>query len=430
MDESSIGWGIPFGIIISLMLSIIFSACETVLTSLGHLKVNHLIESGKKRGELLQLWLDNPNLVLATILIGNTIANLLASFLTALYAFRYFGKIGESISFGLLIFIILVFCEISPKTYAKHNAEKLAIVAIVLMKIFVWILYPITMVMMGISRGFIKMLGGKVSKEGPFITQEEIEYLIDVSDKEGVIEPEKKEMLSSIFELGEISVKEIMVPRTDMVSMSRETCFDEMLKQVIECQYSRIPVYDNKVDDIIGILHAKDLLQYWQKGEKPADIREIMRKPYFVPESKKVDELLREFQQKNIQLAIVVDEYGVTAGLVTIEDILEEIVGEIRDEYDEEIELISNPEKGIYVVDAKINLNELEEKIGIEFPKNDYETLGGFVSDLMGKIPKRGDVTRFEKLKITVQEADHRRIFKLRIQKEEEENPGDDSKET
>ncbi|OGL45013.1 MAG: hypothetical protein A2W05_06870 [Candidatus Schekmanbacteria bacterium RBG_16_38_10] len=420
----------PLGIIISLILSIIFAACETVLTSLGHLKVNHIIKSKKRGSELLRLWLDNPNLVLATILIGNTIANLLASFLTALYAFKYFGKIGESVSFALLTFIILVFCEISPKTYAKHHAEKLAIVAIVLMKFFVWIFYPLTMVIMGISRGFIKMLGGRVSKQGPFITQEEIEYLIDVSDKEGAIEPEKKEMLSSIFEFGEISVKEIMVPRTDIVSINRAIPFEQMLKQIIESQYSRIPVYDNRDDDIIGILHTKDLLKYWQKGEKPADIREIMSKPYFVPESKKLDELLREFQQKNIQLAIVVDEYGVTAGLVTIEDILEEIVGEIRDEYDEEVELITNPEKGVYVVDAKINLNELEEKTGLQFPKNDYETLGGFVSDLMGKIPKRGDVTKFENYKITVQDADHRRIFKLRIQKEEEETPVDNSQET
>lgn len=430
MDDSSIDWGMPFGIIICLILSIIFSACETVLTSLGHSKINHLIKSGKKRAELLQLWLDNPNLILATVLVGNTISNILASFLTAIYAFKYYGKIGESIGFGLLTFVILVFCEISPKTYAKHHAEKLAIVAIILMKMFVWLLYPVTMVMMRISRGFIKMLGGKVSKEGPFITQEEIEYLIDVSDKEGVIESEKKEMLSSIFELSEISVKEIMVPRTDMVSISRKTNFDEMIKQVVEFQYSRFPVYDNKIDDIIGILHAKDLLQYWYKGEKPTDIREIMRKPCFVPESKKIDELLREFQQNKIQLAIVVDEYGVTAGLVTIEDILEEIVGEIRDEYDEEIELISNPEKGVYVVDAKINLNELEEKIGVQFPKNDYETLGGFVSDLMGRIPKRGDETRFENLKITVQEADHRRILKLKILKEEKKKEDENSQQT
>ena len=421
MDNLLIGRIEPVGVIICLILSVIFSASETVLTSLGHLKTKHLVESGKKRAKLLELWLSDPNLVLATILVGNTVANILASFLAAAYTFELFGKIGQSISFGVLTFIILVFCEISPKTYAKHHAEKLAIPAIFLMKIFVWLLYPVTMVLMSISRGMINLLGGKVSKEGPFITQEEIEYLINVSDKDGVLEPEKREMLSSIFEFSEISVKEIMVPRTDIVRISRETPFEEVVKQIVECQYSRIPVYEGKVDDVIGILHAKDLFQYWQRGEKPDDIGKIMRKPYFVPESKKVDELLKEFQQKNIQLAIVVDEYGGTAGLVTIEDILEEIVGEIRDEYDEEVELISSPEEGVFLVDAKINLDELEEKIGVNLPKNDYETLGGFVFDMMGKIPKKGDVAVFENLRITVQEADHRRILKLKIQKQEEE---------
>ena len=421
MDNLSIGRIEPVGVIICLILSVIFSASETVLTSLGHLKTKHLVESGKKRAKLLELWLSDPNLVLATILVGNTVANILASFLAAAYTFELFGKIGQSISFGVLTFIILVFCEISPKTYAKHHAEKLAIPAIFLMKIFVWLLYPVTMVLMNISRGIINLLGGKVSKEGPFITQEEIEYLINVSDKDGVLEPEKREMLSSIFEFSEISVKEIMVPRTDIVRISKDTPFEEVVKQIVECQYSRIPVYEGKVDDVIGILHAKDLFQYWQRGEKPDDIGKIMRKPYFVPESKKVDELLKEFQQKNIQLAIVVDEYGGTAGLVTIEDILEEIVGEIRDEYDEEVELISSPEEGVFLVDAKINLDELEEKIGVNLPKNDYETLGGFVFDMMGKIPKKGDVAVFENLRITVQEADHRRILKLKIQKQEKE---------
>jgi len=420
LEDSSISWvAIAIGVT-SLLLSMIFSASETILTSLGYLKVQHIINTGKRRAQLLQLWLNEPNLILATILIGNTIANLLASFVTAIYAYKLYGKIGESISFGLLTFIILVFCEISPKTYAKHHAEQLAIPAIFLMKIFVWLLYPVTVVLMNISRGFIKALGGKVSKEGPFITREEIEYLIDVSDKEGVLEPEKKEMLSSIFGLGKISVKEIMVPSTDMIRIHKGMPFEEMIKLIVECQYSRIPVYDDKADNIIGILHTKDLLQYWQRGERPEDIEKIMRNPYFVPESKKVDELLREFQQKNIQLAIVVDEYGATAGLVTIEDILEEIVGEIRDEYDEEVELISSPENGVFVVDAKINLDELEEKIGVNLPKNDYETLGGFVSHLMGKIPQKGDETKFENLKITVQEADRRRIIKLKIQKHEE----------
>ena len=177
MEDSSLSWGVPFGIIISLMLSLIFSASETVLTSLGHLKVQHIIKGGRRGAKLLELWLNKPNLVLATILIGNTIANVLASFLTAVWTFRLYGKIGESISFGLLTFILLVFCEISPKIYAKHNAEKLAIPSIVLMRLFVWIMYPVTMVLMGISRELIKILGGKVSKEGPFITQEEIEYL-------------------------------------------------------------------------------------------------------------------------------------------------------------------------------------------------------------------------------------------------------------
>jgi len=404
-----------------LFLSAFFSASETALTSLSRLKTNQIIDSERTGADYLKLWRDKPNHVLATILFGCTVAELLASFLTALYATQNFwksGNIGEMIAFILITTIILIFGEVVPKVFAKHNAEKLAIPVIIALRIFYYFFYPVTELLMFISKTFIMGFGGTHSATGPFVTEEDIEYMINVSDSEGTIEPSKKEMLEKVMDLGDKVVREIMVPRTDMVTIELNSSYGQVQDIVINSRLTRLPVYDSNADNIVGILHSKDLIRSEKSDNIKTDIADIMREPYFVPETKCIDELLKEFQKTKNHMAIVVDEYGGISGLVTIEDILEEIVGEIRDEHDEDEDLIISDREGVLVINAKIDLNTLEKILEIEFPEDNYDTLGGFVVDLMGKIPKTGDRVRYKNFNITVLEASKRKIIKLKIEKD------------
>ncbi len=264
------------------------------------------------------------------------------------------------------------------------------------------------------SSGLIDMFGRFLTGKKR-ITEEEIQEIIDASEEEGLINPEENEMIRSIFALSDTVVREIMVPRTDMASVSVDTSVGEVLKTIITCGHSRIPVYDGTVDNITGLLYAKDLLKYWGMSDASLNIKRIMRTPYFIPETKNLEELLQEFKRKRVHIAIVIDEYGGTSGLVTIEDLLEQIVGDIQDEYDlEEDWLVEEPD-GSVLVDARLPIEELEERFGIEIERDKFDTVAGLIFHLTGRIPKVGEEIENGTLRMTVLEGGERNIRKVRV---------------
>ncbi|NOX97054.1 MAG: HlyC/CorC family transporter [Nitrospirae bacterium] len=423
------------GLIVLLLFSAYFSASETSLTSLGRLKMKSLIEREKKKASLLSIWLEDPNRLLATILVGNNIVNVAASVLFTTILFRLLGPgaVGRAtaLSIGIMTFLILVFGEIAPKTYARQNAEKVALQIIKLLRLLSQILSPLTIALVFVANIIIRFSGGKITKPGPFMTEEEIRGMLSVGEEEGVLEEKEKEMIDSIFEFGNTKVQEVMIPRLDIVAVEAGRSLTDILKVAVDAGHSRIPVFEKKVDNIIGVLYVKDLLSLWEnKDEEKLKVKDLIRAPYFVPETKQVSELLREFQKKKIHLAIVVDEYGGTAGLVTLEDLLEEIVGEIEDEYDEEREGIKILGEGVALIDGKTDVGEANEKLDIDLPeKEGVETVAGFVVDRLGRVPQTGEELTYKNLLISVVEADRRRVVKVKIVKDVEQGEEKEGKE-
>lgn len=266
------------------------------------------------------------------------------------------------------------------------------------------------------NSGFMKILGRFLA--GPKrVTEEEIQELMNAGEEEGLINEEENEMIRSIFALGDTVVREIMVPRTDMASISVDAAFRDVLKSIIDCGHSRIPVFDGTIDNVVGLVYAKDLLKCWGLDESDFVLRKILRAPYFIPESKNLEELLHEFKKKRIHIAIVIDEYGGTSGLVTIEDLLEQIVGDIQDEYDLEEEWLVEGDDGTAVVDARLPIEELEEHFEIEIERDKFDTVGGLIVHLTGRIPAEGEEVEAGAIRLTVLEADDRKIKKVRIAK-------------
>ena len=408
-------------LLILLFFSAFFSASETALTALGKLRIRALLEKEGEKAKGISLWASDPNRFLATILVGNNVANIGASVLAAFIAMRIFqGELTPKIAWGVtgvMTFIILTFGELIPKTFARDNAEKIALKTIGFLRGLSFILSPFIKLLLYISKGTLRIFGRKAVEPGTFMTEEEIRILIGLGEEEGVLEEEEREMIESIFEFGDTKVQEVMIPRTEMVCIGINTKLEDILSLVAKVGYSRIPVYEGKVDNIMGLLYAKDLLRLWGRHqEEGLVLKDFVRQPYFVPETKKVNQLLREFQRNKIHMAIVVDEYGGVAGLITLEDLIEEIVGEIEDEYDTGGGKIEHLEGGDLLVDARIDIGELNEELGISLPEEEgVETLAGFITNLLGRVPPSGEVIEREGLKIRVVEATKRRIGKVKI---------------
>ncbi|WP_035586859.1 hemolysin family protein [Hippea jasoniae] len=407
---------------VSLIVSAFFSSSETALTALNPLKVAQIINEGGKDAKYFSLWMNHPNKMLNTILIGNNAVNILASVIAGDLAMKLSGSTQIALTTALMTVLILFFGEITPKTFAKHNAEKFARFAIRILAFFYYLFYPFTYIINIFAKGVIKLAGGEIDKEKPLITEDELEFMIGVSEKEGILENTTKEMMYNIIEITDISVKEIMVPRTEMVCIEINNSIRELLDIIEEHEYSRIPAYEGKLDNIVGIVYIKDLIKMLKKKDiSDINLRDILREAMFVPETKHIYDLFKEFQAKRVHVAIVIDEYGGVAGLVTMEDILEEIVGEIRDEYDEkeEDEFIKAGDN-VYIVDAGMDLDDFCEKLGMEKKDymQEYETVAGLVYDIADRIPSEGDEFIFEGLyKIKVLKVDGKKIEKIEVRK-------------
>ena len=419
MDDLPLGYLII--LVIFLFLSGLFSGAETALTSLGKLKVKELMEKGGKRKKSIKIWIDNPNKILTTIVIANNVVNIGAASLATAVSIRIFDGKGMAIAWGVMTFLILEFGEITPKIFARQHAEKLSLLVIRPLKVLSLILSPVSRALVFLTNLLLKPFGGAMEKESSFITEEEIRGLISAGEKEGALEEEEKEMLHSVFEFGDTKVSEVMIPRVDMVAIDENIPLDSLLDLIKEKRHSRIPVYKENVDEIVGIFYVKDLLTLWRE-DKEVRVKDVMRAAYFVPESKKVSDLLHQFQGKKVHMAIVVDEYGGIAGLVTLEDLLEEIVGEIRDEYDVEEVIYQKLEDGSILADAKMDIEEANKKLKINIPEGSSETIGGFIFDFLGRVPRQGEEIKYKNLKITVVEANEHSLSKLRIKKVKEED--------
>ena len=371
-----------------LLVSAFFSGTETALTSLNEARVHQLLER-HPGARSLHLWLTRPAQVLTALLIGNNIVNILSSALATKVATKLFSNQGLGIAVGIMTLLLLIFGEITPKTFAKHNADRLALAAMPLVKMCYYVFFPLVIVLSALARGVVRFSGGKVTAPDTAVTEQDIEFLIDLGKREGVLEEHEPKMLHSVLDLSETQVRAVMVPRTNMVALPAEIAREELLQVVVEAGYSRVPIFQGSVDSIIGILHLKDLLRELQAGNRDFfDLKALLRPVYYVPESMKINVLLREFQRRKTHIAVVVDEYGGTAGIVAMEDIIEEIVGEIQDEYDVEEKQLKRLADGRYLADARLGVDDLAEILGVAFPDGEgYETPGGFVTALPGRLP-------------------------------------------
>lgn len=406
-------------LIVALFLCALASAAETALTSVSRIKLKNMAEDGEQRAIEIERLLAEPNTFLSTILIVNSVAVIVASSMATVLALRFSQSWGELIATVLSSLVVLIFCEISPKTAAVQNPLRWAVFMVGPVRAAAWLLRPIVWSLNGITATFVRMIGGHIKHRGPFVTEEELRLLVTVGEEEGVLEQEETEMINSIFEFADTTVREVMVPRIDMITLPSDATVTKAVDVALEGGFSRIPVYEESVgvDEIIGVLYTKDLLKQLREGHHTRPVCDLVRPAYYVPETKKLDDLLREIRQNRIHMVIVVDEYGSVAGLVTIEDLVEEIVGDIQDEYDHEEKLYEKVNEHQYIFDAKISIYDFNELMAMHLDDSDYETLGGFVYAQLDKIPNAGDTISFENLTFTVLATRGRRITKIRVER-------------
>src|SRR6266516_6288318 len=403
----------------TLILCSIASAAETALTSVSRIKLKNLVEEGDPRAREIEQLLAEPNTFLSTILVVNSLAVIIASSMATVLALSFSESWGELIATILISLVVLIFCESTPKTAAVQNPMRWARVLVRPVLGVAWLLRPLIWFLSSLTSLFVRMLGGQIKRKGPFVTEEELRLLVTVGEEEGVLEEEETEMIHSIFEFADTTAREVVVPRIDMVTLASDTTVMGAVALALQGGFSRIPVYEASVgiDEIIGVLYTKDLLKQLREGHDGVQVRELVRPAYFVPETKKLDDLLREIRQNRVHMVIVVDEYGSVAGLVTIEDLVEEIVGDIKDEYDREEKLYERVNEDEYIFDAKISIDEFNDVMGTELDDEDYETLGGLMYALLDKIPSVDDTITFEGLTFTVLSTRGRRITKVRVER-------------
>ncbi|MGO1528116.1 MAG: hemolysin family protein [Senegalia sp. (in: firmicutes)] len=406
---------------ILIILSAIFSSSETAITTLKIAKIRKLRETNEKKALLLERIKKQINMMLSTILIGNNLVNILATaILTEITVEVFKGSSSTLISTAIMTIIILIFGEITPKTYAAQNPEKVSVLIARPLVVLSFIFKPVLIILNFITGFFIKLMGGDINHTGPFVTEEEIRSLVDVGEEEGVVKLQEKEMIENIFEIDHIDVGDVMVPRIDIIAVAEDDSMEDALEKITKFGHSRIPVYKESIDNIVGILYAKDVLPFI--GYKNVEINEtkiidIMRNAYYVPETKKVNKLLRELQFNKVHMAIVLDEYGGTEGLVTIEDILEEIVGDILDEYDVDIDLIEKINENTFNVKAEVSLEDINEIFLTDFPEEEFDSLGGYIFNTLGRVPIKGDKLENSKISIIVKKVTNRRVILVEITK-------------
>ena len=412
-------------LLLLLMLSAFFSSAETALTTVNQIRIRNLAEDGNKRAKKVVKVTGNSGKMLSAILIGNNIVNVAAASLTTSLAYNFGGSF-VAIASGIITVLILLFGEITPKTLATIHAEKISLVYAPVIDLFMRLMTPVIFIINGLSTIILMILRVDPNDKNRAMTENELRTIVDVSHEDGVIEEEEKEMIYNVFDLGDARAKDVMVPRVHVTFADVNSTYEELIEIFREDKYTRLPVYEETTDNVVGTINMKDLLLY--KNTKEFNIRDILREAYFTYEYKAISELLVEMRQASFNIAIVLDEYGETSGLITLEDILEEIVGEIHDEYDEnEEDFVKKIGDLEYVVEGSLNLEDFNDRLDLDFSSNDYDSLGGFIIEHLDRLPVAGDtVTTTDGVRLVVDKLDKNRIEKVHVYLPEPKNKEED----
>ena len=400
-------------LILLLLLSAFFSSAETAFTTVSRIRMRTLAENGSKQAKRVLNITDNMHKMLSAILIGNNVVNISASSIATTLAIKLFGSMGAGIATGILTILILIFGEISPKTFATIYADRIALTYSAVIYGLMYILTPVIFIINQLSIGFLRLLRVDPNAQKAAMTEEEFKTIVDVGHETGVLENSEHEMINNMFDFGDSQAKEIMIPRIDMTFVKSDSTYDELIEIFCEDKFTRFPVYEDTTDNVIGIINMKDLLLC--KDKQNFHIHDLIRKPFFTYEQKNISELFLEMQKKSINLAIVLDEYGVTAGMITLEDLLEEIVGEIRDEFDaDEEDPLIKIGKNEYYIQGSMNLDDLCDELKLPFSSSDYDTIGGYLIGLFDHLPEKNEViTTEENILLQVDQMDKNRISRI-----------------
>lgn len=411
------------GFFLSLLACSLFSFLETSITALRLFKLKELASTTPRYQSLFNSLEENPHQVLITILIASSIANVTAAALITNIMENIFARLqlssglGFSLGIGIATTTILIFGEVIPKNVAKVHGEKLFKSTLWITNVVFYILYPLVSLLIKVSTTIVSLVGGDTEPSESVTSEHEIRFLIDYINEKGLMEREKTEMLQSIFKMGSKPVREIMIPAIDIIMLDVTTTLKNALEVFSKYQFSRLPVYENNIDNIIGMVHQKDIFVIISKGEEKV-LKDIVRPILFVPESMKINQLLREFRNQHKHIAIVLNEYGIITGLATLEDVLEEIVGEIHDEYEANAQKITQTDLNSWMADGSIDLEALSKVLGITFQVDDVFTLGGFLAAQLQHLPQIGESLSYKNHTFTVKEASHKRVSQVAILKE------------
>lgn len=403
-------------IVILIALSAFFSSAETAMTTVNKIRIQSLAEQGDRRAAVLEKIISNSPKMLSTVLIGNNIVNISVSSIMTTLTIQVLGNAYVGISTGILTLLILILGEITPKNLATIHAEKLALGYARVIYALMFLLTPAVFIVNKITSGVLALLRIDPTVKTNAMTEHELRTLVNVGQEDGVIESEEKQMIYNVFDFGDSTARDVMIPRIDMTFINVDSTYEELMAIFTEDMHTRFPVYEDNTDNVIGIINMKDLLIY--PKDKPFSIRNILRDPYFTYEYKATADLMIEMRKASVNLAIVLDEYGATAGLVTLEDLLEEIVGEIRDEYDEdEAEDIKEIQPGReYVVQGSAKLDDINEALHTQLESEDYDSIGGYIIEQLDSLPKEGQsVTSKNGIRLVVDLLDKNRIELVHI---------------
>ena len=412
MEPSQV-WQV-IALIILLILSGFFSMSETALMSLSKIRTRHMVDEGVKGAKLVEKLTEDPNKLLGAILIGNNIVNIGASAIATTLFVDLLGASGAGVATGVMTVLVLIFGEITPKSIAKQKSEKVSLKVSKPINLVVKVFKPFIGIFTGISSIFIRLLGGDPKATEPFITEEELKTMVDVSEEEGVLENVEKEMIFNVFDFADTQAKDVMVQRVDIIAIDVEATYDDVLRVIKDEQFSRIPVYNQTIDDIVGILYVKDII-IADEDKSDFKVSKYMREPFYTFEFKKIKELFKEMKKSRNHLAVVLDEYGGTVGIVTIEDLIEEVFGDIEDEYDDfddEIKVIKEDE---YIVDGSARLDDISDLVGVNMESEEFESIGGFIIGELGRFPEEKEEITLSNVRFVVEELEKNRIKKVRI---------------
>ncbi len=409
---------------ILLMLSAFFSSAETALTTVNKIRIRSLAEEGSKRAKTVLKITDDSSKMLSAILIGNNIVNLSAASLTTSLAYSLGGSMVAVCNAALTV-AILLFGEITPKTMATIHAEKMSLLYAGIINFFITIATPVIFLINGLSRGVLMLLRVDPNARNNTMTETELRTIVDVSHEDGVIESDEKEMIYNVFDLGDAKAKDVMVPRVHVTFADINSTYKELIEIFREDKFTRLPVFEETTDNVVGTINMKDLLLF--DNTKEFHVKDILREAYFTYEYKNISELLVEMRQASFNIAVVLDEYGETAGLITLEDLLEEIVGEIHDEYDEnEEDFIQEISPLEYMIEASMNLDDLNDRLNLDFESEDYDSLGGFIIERLDRFPEIGDsVVTEDGIKLIIESLDKNRIESVHMYLPEKTERGD-----